>query len=96
MRREVSESPPVAHAARVRELQARLGRMEDLAVAFSGGVDSSVLLHASQRVLGARAVTDKRSSITLMYVDTRGLEGEKRPRASQHVIGGVFQVERAP
>lgn len=38
------------------ELDRRLAALPDLVVAFSGGVDSSVLLHAAVRVLGARAV----------------------------------------
>lgn len=33
-----------------------LGKLESLAVAFSGGVDSSALLHAAHSVLGERAV----------------------------------------
>jgi uncharacterized protein len=36
-------------------LYARLAELESVAVAFSGGVDSSVLLHAAGRVLGERA-----------------------------------------
>ncbi len=43
-------------AERVERLRARLAALSDLAVAFSGGVDSSVLLHAATRALGARAV----------------------------------------
>lgn len=42
--------------ARQAELERVLGELPDLLVAFSGGVDSSVLLHAAVRVLGARAV----------------------------------------
>ncbi len=44
------------HVARVRALRERLGALEDLAVAFSGGVDSAVLLHAARSVLGDRSV----------------------------------------
>jgi uncharacterized protein len=43
-------------SARCAGLLARLSRFERLAVAFSGGVDSSVLLHAAGCALGARAV----------------------------------------
>jgi len=39
---------------RFRELERLLGELPDLVVAFSGGVDSSVLLHAAVRVLGSR------------------------------------------
>jgi len=37
-------------------LARELARHESLAIAFSGGVDSGVLVHAAVRVLGARAV----------------------------------------
>ena len=43
------------YAERLARLHAELGRHESLAVAFSGGVDSSVLLHAAHHVLGDRA-----------------------------------------
>lgn len=41
---------------RCRELERALAGLGDLVVAFSGGVDSSVLLHAAVRALGRRAV----------------------------------------
>lgn len=43
------------HLARLRALERLLGELPDLLVAFSGGVDSSVLLHAAVRTLGPRA-----------------------------------------
>ncbi len=46
----------VDYAARVVRLRADLGQLPSLAVAFSGGVDSSVLLHAAHSVLGERAL----------------------------------------
>jgi uncharacterized protein len=45
-----------AWEARVAALLARLAGFERLAVAFSGGVDSSVLLHAARLALGDAAV----------------------------------------
>jgi len=44
-----------AHGARLERLDASLACLPDLVVAFSGGVDSGVLLHAARRVLGARS-----------------------------------------
>lgn len=44
------------HAARVHRLRVHLRDLERVAVAFSGGVDSSVLLHAAVRELGRAAV----------------------------------------
>ena len=44
------------YAARVAALDVALDGIESLAVAYSGGVDSSVLLHAAHARLGARAV----------------------------------------
>jgi uncharacterized protein len=50
-------SPGSSHAPdRVEALQAILAELADLVVAFSGGVDSSVLLHAARSVLGTRLV----------------------------------------
>lgn len=45
-----------SHPRRVRALHARLAALGDLGVAFSGGVDSAVLLHAAHAALGERAV----------------------------------------
>ncbi len=44
------------YAARCGQLALALGRLPRVAVAFSGGVDSSVLLHAAFAVLGERAL----------------------------------------
>jgi uncharacterized protein len=48
-------SAPDPHPPKVALLQARLAALPSAAVAFSGGVDSSVLLHAAHAALGARA-----------------------------------------
>jgi len=42
--------------SRSERLESILGELEGVAVAFSGGVDSAVLLHAARAVLGSRAV----------------------------------------
>ncbi len=44
------------YAAKCERLAARLDRFERVAIAFSGGVDSSVLLHAANERLGERAL----------------------------------------
>lgn len=44
-----------AYLARKARLEASLAKLESVAVAYSGGVDSSVLLHIAQRMLGERA-----------------------------------------
>jgi len=44
------------YASRLAALDAALASIESLAVAYSGGVDSSVLLHAAHTRLGPRAV----------------------------------------
>ena len=44
-----------SYEERVEALLAHLAQLESVAVAFSGGVDSSVLLHAATRTLGERA-----------------------------------------
>lgn len=55
----------MSFAARCAALRARLAGFESLAVAFSGGVDSSVLAHAAREVLGARAVAVVADSASL-------------------------------
>ncbi|MEQ1894327.1 MAG: TIGR00268 family protein, partial [Planctomycetota bacterium] len=45
-----------SHAQRRAALDTSLAAFPDLVVAFSGGVDSSVLLHAAGRMLGPRVV----------------------------------------
>jgi len=49
-------SPPDPFSDRCRDLLRRLEELGSVAVAFSGGVDSTVLLHAARRALGDRAV----------------------------------------
>lgn len=49
-------STELEYAARARRLDEILLGFESLAVAYSGGVDSTVLLHAAHTRLGARAV----------------------------------------
>lgn len=44
-----------SYETKLGRLAARLAGLESLAVAFSGGVDSAVLLHAATRALGERA-----------------------------------------
>ena len=46
----------MSYADRIEALRSRLQALGTVAVACSGGVDSSVLLHAAHAVLGARAV----------------------------------------
>lgn len=45
-----------AYSEKLARLRARLEALDSIAVAFSGGVDSSVLLHAAKDVLGSSAV----------------------------------------
>lgn len=50
-----SAATPSVYEERVARLDASLRGLSSLAVAYSGGVDSGVLLHAARRALGERA-----------------------------------------
>ena len=56
-------------APRVQDLDARLRALPGAVVAFSGGVDSSALLHACARVLGARVLAVTADSPSLPRVE---------------------------
>ena len=49
---EREEAAPGTHGERIEALDRALASLGRVAVAFSGGVDSTVLLHAARRVLG--------------------------------------------
>ncbi len=51
-----TRNEPVNYARKRAALVASLARLDSVAVAFSGGVDSAVLLHAGIEALGARCV----------------------------------------
>jgi len=55
MRAEATPGSDSEFTARVARLDAALRSLDSLAVAYSGGVDSGVLLHAARHALGERA-----------------------------------------
>lgn len=75
-----------AWQARLTALRAELARHPSLAIAFSGGVDSSVLLHAAHAVLGERAVGVVADSPSL---PRRELD---EARAVARAIGATLEV----
>lgn len=69
-----------------RALERELGALGSVAVAYSGGVDSSVLLHAARRALGERAVGVIADSPSLPRAELR------EARAGAAAIGAPLVV----
>ncbi|MBL8725767.1 MAG: ATP-dependent sacrificial sulfur transferase LarE [Planctomycetes bacterium] len=83
-----------AHAAKCQRLHAALQALPGAVVAFSGGVDSTALLHACRAVLGDRTVAVTADSPSLPRAEL----AEARQLAAQigvrHVVLPTHELER--
>ncbi len=82
-----------SYGARRGELLRQLSELSDLAVAFSGGVDSSALLHAATTVLGSRAAGVIADSASLPRSELRLAQGLARDMGVRLVVLKTDELE---
>ena len=75
-------------------LRRRLGYLPGAVVAFSGGVDSTALLHACRDALGARTVAVTADSPSLPRVELRDAEALARELGVRHVVLATDELQR--
>lgn len=76
-----------------RALLERLSTLDSAAVAFSGGVDSTLLLHAAHESLGSRAVAITALSPLFPRRELRETETFCRDRDIEHVFVATHELE---
>jgi pyridinium-3,5-biscarboxylic acid mononucleotide sulfurtransferase len=76
-------------------LRAELTRLPGAVVAFSGGVDSTALLHACRAVLGERTVAVTADSPSLPRAELAEAEALAREIGARHVVLPTHELERA-
>jgi uncharacterized protein len=83
-------------AARVRDLERRLGELDSLLVAFSGGADSALLLAAAVRTLGAaRVVAATAVSASLPSAELGQAREFARDLGVRHLSPATDEMSRA-
>jgi uncharacterized protein len=78
----------------VAALQAELGGLPGAIVAFSGGVDSTMLLHAAREALGARVVAVTADSPSLPRAELQDACALARVLGVRHEILATAELER--
>lgn len=88
--------PPVADpfAAKLAALFAILDDLPGAVVAFSGGVDSTALLHAATARLGARVLAVTADSPSLPRVELQDAEALARQIGARHVLLATDELQR--
>jgi uncharacterized protein len=89
--------PPTAYlpfADKVSRLHAELTALPGAVVAFSGGVDSTALLHACAAALGERTVAVTADSPSLPRAELAEAEALARELGVRHVVVPTHELER--
>jgi len=95
--RTSSVVPQIAAAPydrKLAELERQLAAMPGAVVAFSGGVDSTMLLHACHRALGDRTVAVTADSPSLPRAELREAESLARELGVRHVVLATAELDR--
>src|SRR5262249_8611158 len=82
----------MAWEPKVGHLRSLLGELDTVLVAFSGGVDSSFLLHVAADVLGARCVALTTVSPTTPAGDLDDARALAATRAVEHVVHATDEL----
>jgi uncharacterized protein len=75
-------------------LRSRLAALPGAVVAFSGGVDSTALLHACRQALGDRTVAVTADSPSLPRAELADAQGLARELGARHVVLPTHELER--